>query len=105
MLKRYKILSIVYGGSGAKYADEMNALITRRSAEERYPISTKIVMENILTGDLLTNITELFTQTEFCLTFLTADDCCITPKGEKVYRIRQNVIFELGMAIFRLPVR
>ena len=102
MLKRYKILSIVYGGSGAKYADEMNALITRRSAEERYPISTKIVMENILTGDLLTNITELFTQTEFCLTFLTADDCCITPKGEKVYRIRQNVIFELGMAIFRL---
>ncbi len=101
MLKQYKLVSIVYGGSGSKYAQQMNELILKRSAEERYPITSKIVMESVLTGDLLTSITDLFTQTEYCLAFLTADDCCLKD-GEKVYRLRQNVVFELGMAIYRL---
>ena len=101
MLKKYKLVSIVYGGSGSKYADKMNKLILSRSEDQRYPITSKIVMESVLTGDLLTNVTELFTQTEYCLAFLTADDCCIK-NGEEVYRIRQNVVFELGMAIYRL---
>lgn len=101
MLKRYKLVSIIYGGSGAQYADEMNKIILRQSEEERYPITSKIVMESVLTGDLLTNITDLFTQSEYCLAFLTADDCCIRD-GEQVYRLRQNVVFELGMAIYRL---
>ncbi len=101
MLKQYKLVSIIYGGTGAKYADIMNNLILRRSEDERYPITSKIVMENVLTGDLLTSITDLFTKTEYCLAFLTADDCCLKD-GEKVYRLRQNVVFELGMAIYRL---
>ena len=101
MLKRYKLVSVVYGGSGSRYAGEFHSLITKRSEEERYPIATKIVMENVLTGDLLNSITSLFTQTEFCVAFLTADDCCCN-NGENVYRVRQNVIFELGMAVFRL---
>lgn len=101
MLKRYNLVSIVYGGSGAAYAKQMNEMIIKRSAQERYPIESKIVMENVLTGDLLTNVTELFTQTEICITFLTADDCCINQDGQ-VRRVRQNVIFELGMAIYRL---
>lgn len=101
MLKKYKLVSIVYGGSGTQYAKEMNELILRRSEEQRYPITSQIVMESVLTGDLLTSITDLFTQTEYCLAFLTADDCCL--KGEeKVYRLRQNVVLELGMAIYRL---
>ena len=101
MLKRYNLVSIVYGGSGAAYAKQMHDLILKRSNEERYPIAAKIVLENVLTGDLLTNITKLFTQTEICLAFLTADDCCVSSNGQ-VYRIRQNVVFELGMAVYRL---
>lgn len=101
MLKQYKLVSIVYGGSGTKYAQKMNDLILRRSEEERYPITSKIVMESVLTGDLLANITDLFTKTEYCLAFLTADDCCLQG-DQKVYRLRQNVVFELGMAIYRL---
>ena len=101
MLKRYNLVSIVYGGSGAAYAKQMHDLILRRSEQERYPIAAKIVLESVLTGDLLTNITKLFTQTEICLAFLTADDCCVGESGQ-VYRIRQNVVFELGMAIYRL---
>jgi hypothetical protein len=101
MLKQYKLVSIIYGGSGAKYAQEMNDLILSRSENERYPITSKIVMESVLTGDLLTNITEMFAKTEYCLSFLTADDCCLKD-SRKVYRLRQNVVFELGMAIYRL---
>lgn len=101
MLKQYKLVSIIYGGSGTKYAREMNELIQRRSEERRYPITSKIVMESVLTGDLLTSITDLFTRTEYCLAFLTADDCCIRG-DQQVYRLRQNVVLELGMAIYRL---
>lgn len=101
MLKKYKLVSIIYGGSGTKYAQEMNELILRRSEEQRYPITSKIVMESVLTGDLLTSITDLFTQTEYCLAFLTADDCCVCG-DRQVYRLRQNVVLELGMAIYRL---
>lgn len=101
MLKRYNLVSIVYGGSGAAYAKQMHDLILRRSERERYPIAAKIVLESVLTGDLLTSITQLFTQTEICLTFLTADDCCVSENAQ-VYRVRQNVVFELGMAIYRL---
>lgn len=101
MLKQYKLVSIIYGGSGTKYAREMNELIQRRSEDKRYPITSKIVMESVLTGDLLTSITDLFTRTEYCLAFLTADDCCIRG-DEQVYRLRQNVVLELGMAIYRL---
>lgn len=101
MLKRYNLVSIVYGGTGAAYAQKMHELIIRRSEQERYPIESKIVLESVLTGDLLTNVTELFTQTEICLTFLTADDCCMSQNGQ-VYRVRQNVVFELGMAVYRL---
>ena len=101
MLKQYKLVSIVYGGSGSKYAKDLHDMITRRSEQERYPIASKIVMESVLTGDLLSSITDLFTQTEYCLAILTADDCCQLD-GRNVYRLRQNVVFELGMAVYRL---
>lgn len=101
MLKQYKTVSIIYGGSGAKYAQQLNKMITARAEQSRYPIASKIVMENVLTGDLLTSVIRLFTDSEFCVTFLTADDCCQVGE-ETFYRVRQNVVFELGMAIFRL---
>ena len=101
MLKRYQMVSIVYGGSGAAYAKELHDRISHRSEADRYPIASCIVMERILTGDLLKNITALFTQTQFCLAILTADDLCYN-EGKQIRRIRQNVVFELGMAIYRL---
>ena len=101
MLKRYNLVSIIYGGSGAAYAKQIHEMILNRSEQERYPIAAKIVMESVLTGDLLNSITQLFTQTEICLAFLTADDCCLSENGQ-VKRLRQNVVFELGMAVYRL---
>lgn len=101
MIKQYKMVSIVYGGSGAQYAKRLNELIKSRANANRYPINSLIVMDNIMTGDLLENVMELFQKSEICVAILTADDCCIN-NGTQVYRLRQNVIFELGMAVFRL---
>ncbi len=101
MIKRYKMVSIVYGGSGAQYAKHLNELIRSRAEANRYPLNSLIVMDNIMTGDLLQNVVELFQDSEICVAILTADDCCIN-EGTQVNRLRQNVVFELGMAVFRL---
>lgn len=97
MIKKYKTISIVYGGSGADYASKMNNLISNLSNEKKIPIKPVICLENIITGDMLGGVVNLFRETDVCITFLTADDFV---NGKK--RVRQNVIFELGMALFQL---
>lgn len=101
MIQKYKIVSVVYGGTGKQYVAELNERITRLSETERYPISSKLIMESILTQELLTGVMDLFRESEFCVAFLTADDCCVTENGHRK-RLRQNVVFELGMAILQL---
>lgn len=101
MIRKYKTVSIIYGGSGRKYADVLNSKIESFSEIERYPLSSKIIMDSILTTELLSNVISLFKESEFCVAFLTADDCLNTKFGTK-YRLRQNVIFELGMALVQL---
>ena len=97
MVKKYKTVSIIYGGSGRNYATKMKNLIDKLSSEKKIPIRSLIVMDSILTGDLLSSITSLFNGSDLCVTFLTSDDLA-NGKG----RLRQNVVFELGMAIFHL---
>lgn len=97
MVKKYKTVSILYGGSGRNYATKMKNLIDKLSSEKKIPIRSLIVMDSILTGDLLSSITFLFNGSDLCVTFLTSDDLA-NGKG----RLRQNVVFELGMAIFHL---
>lgn len=101
MIQKYKVVSVVYGGTGKQYAAELNERITRLSETERYPISSKLIMESILTQELLTGVMDLFRESELCVAFLTADDCCVTEKGQRK-RLRQNIVFELGMAILQL---
>ena len=57
-------------------------------------------METILTSELLSDVMELFRQSEFCVGFLTADDVILSEN--QTYRLRQNVVFELGMALMQL---
>ena len=97
MVKKYKTISIVYGGSGRDYATKMKNMIDSLSLEKKIPIRSVIVLDSILTGDLLTSITTLFSESDVCVILLTADD---EAKGYK--RIRQNVLFEIGMALFNL---
>ncbi len=101
MIKKYKTVSIVYGSSGRVYAEKLNAKIENLQSELRYPIQSKIVMESILTRDILSSVTSLFRDTQICITILTADDVCLTGNDKKC-RVRQNVIMELGMALFHL---
>lgn len=100
MISQYKTVSIVYGGKGRLYAEKLNNRITELSEKERYPIQSKIIMENILTKELLSDVIGLFKQSEICVAFLTADDVIGTEDTK--YRFRQNVVFELGMALIQL---
>lgn len=101
MIERYKTISIIYGGLGGKYAKELNETINEYEKENRFPLTSRIVMESILTKDILEEVSNLFRETEICIAILTAEDCCV--KGDKkFYRLRQNVVFELGMALYKL---
>ncbi len=101
MIEKYKNISIIYGGSGGAYARELNQLINDYEKQNRYPISSCIVMEQILTEDILSQVITLFRETQICVAILTAEDCCVQG-DKKTLRLRQNVVFELGMAIYRL---
>ena len=100
MISHYKTVSIVYGGNARIYAEKLNDRIVDLSETDRYPIRSRIIMENILTQELLSEVINLFKQSELCVAFLTADD--IVETGSKKFRLRQNVIFELGMALIQL---
>lgn len=100
MIQKYKIVSVIYGGKGREYAEQLSTKITDLAQTERYPISAKLIMERILTQELLSGVMELFRESEFCVAFLTADDCCVVENNQRK-RLRQNVVFELGMAIIR----
>lgn len=101
MISKYKIISIVYGGKGKAYAERLDKKIEMISAKERYPLATKLIMESVLTGELLSGVMKLFRESEFCIAFLTADDVCVFG-DETHYRLRQNVVFEIGMALIEL---
>jgi len=101
MIQQYKNVSIVYGGNGRKYADALSAKITQIYKEDRYPIKATIINDKILTKELLESVIKLFKDSEFCIIFLTEDDICVTDGNEKT-RLRQNVVFELGMALIEI---
>ena len=102
MIQAYKNVSIIYGGHGRKYADALNERILKLSEEKRYPIKPTIINERILTCELLAEVTSLFKGSEFCVAFLTEDDFSINKDGRKTQRLRQNVVFELGMALIEI---
>ena len=101
MIQKYKTVSIIYGGKGRDYATFLNDKLTALSNKERYPIEPKIIMERVLTRELLSDVMTLFDESEFCVAFLTADDIYTSNDGGKK-RLRQNVVFELGMALIQM---
>lgn len=101
MLRGYQNVAIIYGGTGKSYAAALHQRITQVSRQQRYPLSASIVLERILTRELLADVMVLFRDSAFCVAFLTADDRCLTEDGCRL-RLRQNVVLELGMALTQL---
>lgn len=81
MISHYKTVSIVYGGNARIYAEKLNDRIVDLSETDRYPIRSKIIMENILTQELLSEVINLFKQSELCVAFLTADDTAMLKRA------------------------
>ena len=101
MIRKYNTVSIIYGGSAKKYAELLNKRIVQISEEERYPIRAAIINERILTRELLADVMNLFRNSQFCVAFFTKDDICLID-GKKTFRLRQNVVFEIGMAMIEI---
>ena len=102
MIARYTNISIIYGGNlGLEYANSLNETINEYVKKNRYPLASRIINEKILTEDILGSVTRLFKETEICIAILTAEDYC-SEKDKTILRLRQNVVFELGMALYRL---
>ena len=101
MLRGYQNVAIIYGGTGKSYAAALHQRITQVSRQQRYPLSASIVLERILTRELLADVMALFRDSAFCVAFLTADDRCLTEDSCRL-RLRQNVVLELGMALTQL---
>ncbi len=49
MISKYKNVAVIYGGKGRNYAEAFHKSILKISDEKRYPISSKLIMETILT--------------------------------------------------------
>ncbi len=101
MIEKYKTVSIIYGGTGKKYAQDLHQKIAEISKIKRYPINSKLILESILTQELLSGVINLIKDSDVCVAFLTADDVYTTEQGKR-FRIRQNIVFELGMALLHL---
>lgn len=101
MIRKYNNVFIIYGGTGKEYASLLNDKIVEVSKKDRYPLKSSMVMESILTSELLSDIILSFKNSEFCVAFLTKDDHFVVD-GNKKRRLRQNIVFELGMAIMQL---
>ena len=68
MISKYKNVAVIYGGKGRNYAEALHNHF-KISDEERYPICSKLIMETILTSELLSDVMELFRQSEFLRRF------------------------------------
>lgn len=101
MINKYQNVSIVYGGKGQAYAEILKNKIDYLAETERYPLSATIIMESILTKELLSEVVKLFKESEWCVIFLTADDLFVNNESSTL-RLRQNVVFETGMALIEL---
>lgn len=101
MISKYVDVSIIYGGTGRKYAAMLKKRIDELAENERYPVSACIIMESILTRDLLSDVMRIFRDSEICVAFLTPDDISSDENGKRK-RLRQNVVFEIGMAMMEL---
>ena len=55
MISKYKNVAVVYSGKGRKYADIFHKSISKISEDERYPICSRLIMESILTRELLSD--------------------------------------------------
>lgn len=82
MIHRYKNVAVLYGGTGKKYAEAFRQELHRLSVRQRYPIAANLILERILTQELLTSLTQLFRESDYCVAFLTADDCCISEMAD-----------------------
>ena len=59
--------------------------------EKRYPIQSNIILERVLTRELLSDLIHIFRESDFCIAILTADDLCMCDGVERK-RLRQQCV-------------
>lgn len=100
MIHRPKLICVIYGGSGRNYARRVAERLQAEEDRNRTPVSGKLILEEILSGDLVGGLVELIKDSDLFVIFLTAEDVGGDSNGEILNRVRQNVLLETGMALF-----
>ncbi len=100
MIQRPKQICLIYGGSGKHYAQIVAERIEREEEADRIPITVKLILEQILTGDMVGGLMDIVHDSDLFVIFMTAEDIGGPSESELKMRVRQNVLLEVGMALY-----
>lgn len=106
MLTSYKKISIIYGGSGRKYASAIRERLQLLHKNEFYPIKVDDLNTDWVGHNILDTVINTIKDSDLIYIIFTLDDVGASKSAynqnkEKslVGRLRQNVLIELGMAL------
>lgn len=106
MLNSYKKISIIYGGSGHKYAAEIERLLQNLHREKRLPVSVGCINTEWVSNNILGDVVNAIRNSDLIYIIFTLDDLGCGKSRFEQYgasaltgRLRQNVLIELGMAL------
>jgi len=100
MIQKPKQVCLIYGGAGKRYAHAIAERIQHEECETRTPITATLILEQILTGDLVGGLMHIVRNSDLFIIFLTAEDIGGPSTSKLKSRVRQNVLLEIGMALY-----
>ena len=100
MIHRPKLVCVIYGGAGKVYARRLAERLAAEEEESHTPVRVKLILEEILSGDMVGSLVDLIKGSDMFVIFLTAEDVGGATEQQILSRVRQNVLLETGMALF-----
>lgn len=93
MLRRYKTISIIYGGKGRKCALKLYEKIQEMHKNDRIPVKAHLLADTFLNSEaIIKRVKKIIKESDICVILLTFDP-------DNKTSVRPNVLVEIGMAL------